>query len=140
MSVTKQIVTVCNTMTLRVEARVPLEIRYVKPGEEPQSCTPNSSSTVAAPFTALSGADLMDLVAAYLVTDEMPADARGVSEGWLSDMLRATNGMSRDQVRALWFDAVERGNRLIERYESELASHRGSSKGMPPSGGASGGA
>lgn len=110
------------------------ELNHLKAKAEPQPCTPNSSSPAAAPFTALSPTELADLVAAYLVTDEMPADAKGVSEGWLSEMLRATNGMCREEVRALWFDAVERGNRLIERYTSEQNSHRDQSRERPPSG------
>lgn len=126
----KQVITVCDTVNLQIEAQVELDIKYLKPGQEPDPCTPNSSIP---PYTALGRSDLMDLVAAYLVTDEMPAEAKGMSEGGLSDMLRRTNGMCRDEVRALWFDAVERGNRLIERYQSELSSQRESSRERPES-------
>jgi len=129
----KQIVTVCNTYTLRVDSKVEVDVKFAKPGEDSQPCTPNWSSTTAG-YTALTPSDLMDLVASYLVTDLMPVEAKEISEGFLRDMLRATNGMGRNDVRALWFDAVERGNRLIERYISERNSHQGQSRERPPSG------
>lgn len=105
----------------------------LRPGEEAHPCTPNSSSPPAG-YTALAPSDLTDLVAAYLVTDLMPVKAKEVSEGFLRDMLRRTNGMGGNEVRALWFDAVERGNRLIERYLSERDSLDPPSKELPTSG------
>ena len=55
-----------------------------------------SQSTVHPPSTRI-----YDLICAYLAGE--------FSEGFLRDMLRDQMGMSGDEVRAMWFDAVERG-------------------------------
>ena len=59
---------------------------------------------------------IRDVICAYLGSPNDADDPRNFSEGYLSDLLRATNGLNRDQVRALWFDAIERGHAIAEQY------------------------
>ena len=74
------------------------------------------------PFTftgdPLTESQINDLISAYLGSPKIEDDPREFSEGFLADILWKSNGISRDQVRAMWFDRVERGYRIAEAYAS----------------------
>lgn len=61
----------------------------------------------------LTDQEVLDLTFAFL-NGEM-------SEGFLQDVLYERNGLDGDQVRALWFDPVQRGSRLANEYVSKRA-------------------
>lgn len=115
----KQIITVRDAVKLQIEAQVELDIKYLKPDEEPDPCTPNSSSPAAGTLGPLSPSEMMDVACAFVARDDLNAETKQFSEGFLRDLLKATNGMHFDQVRSLWFDAIERGNAIVERFASE---------------------
>ena len=75
--------------------------------EEPPCSTP-SPSTVVPPDQAT-----WDILCAYLA-DEDHHGGSGISEGRLTEILDHRLGWGRLETRAAWFDAVARGNALIE--------------------------
>lgn len=74
---------------------------------EPASCTTPSPSTVIPPDQAT-----WDILCAYLAGEEHHGS--DISEGRLTEILKHRIGWCRDDVRAAWYDAVARGNALIE--------------------------
>lgn len=75
-------------------------------GDETRCSTP-SPATVVPPDR-----ETWDILCAYLAGEELHGSE--ISEGRLAEILRHRIGWSRDEVRAAWFDAVARGNALIE--------------------------
>ena len=71
-------------------------------------CSTPSPATVVPPDR-----ETWDILCAYLATEE-EHHGSGISEGRLTEILHHRLGWSRDEVRAAWFDAVARGNALIE--------------------------
>lgn len=82
----------------------------------------NSSTPSQCTVGPLTNDQIRDLICAYLRSPNDADDPRNFSEGYLSDLLWATNRLNRDQVRALWFDAIERGHAIAEQYRSWHAS------------------
>lgn len=78
-----------------------------RPDEDQTPCSTPSPATVVPPDR-----ETWDILCAYLAGEEHHGS--GISEGRLAEILRDRIGWSRDEVRAAWFDAVARGNALIE--------------------------
>lgn len=70
-------------------------------------CSTPSPATVVPPDR-----ETWDILCAYLAGEDLHGSE--ISEGRLAEILRHRIGWSRDEVRAAWFDAVARGNALIE--------------------------
>jgi hypothetical protein len=84
-------------------------------GDDPSTPTP---CTVG----PLTDDQIRDLICAYLGNPNAEGDPRNFSEGYLRDLLWETNRLNLNQVRALWFDAIERGHAISEQYKSWLDS------------------
>lgn len=84
----------------------PVAISIGRVKEQPQCSTP-SPATVVPPDR-----ETWDILCAYLAGEEHHGSE--ISEGRLAEILRHRIGWSRYEVRDAWFDAVARGNELIE--------------------------
>lgn len=97
-----------------VRELLPILQRFVETGdidggedEESESCSTPSPSTVVPPDR-----ETWDILCAYLAGEEHHGSE--ISEGRLTEILKHRIGWCRDDVRTAWFDAVARGNALIE--------------------------
>lgn len=82
-------------------------IKTLDVSEEPPCSTP-SPSTVVPPDQ-----ETWDILCAYLA-DEDYHHGSGITEGRLTEILNHRLGWGRTEVREAWYDAVARGNALIE--------------------------
>lgn len=82
-------------------------LKYDPVAPEHAPCSTYSRSTVVPPDRAT-----WDILCAYLAGEEHHGS--DISEGRLTEILKHRIGWCRDDVRTAWYDAVERGNALIE--------------------------
>jgi hypothetical protein len=64
-----------------------------------------------------------DMICAYLAGEEFLGD-EAFSEGYLAEALWDRLGWDRMDVRAAWFDAVERGRRLATEHVRKFRESR----------------